>query len=134
MTLTELIAAALPNLAHPGDDTHPPTTLTLPIFRPQTLPPEQAAEFAEQAKLPSSDLTHLVAEALVALITTDHEVLTKTEAVQLRADAQSGRDRHRQPRIHCTCHNEFLFSLNIDSERPTIDGHQLAAALKATGH
>ena len=93
MTLTELIANALPNLPHPGDDTHPPKTLTLPIFQPQTLPPEMAAKFAEQANLPSSDVTRLVAEALVALITTDHDVLTKTEAAQLGTITVTARKR-----------------------------------------
>lgn len=127
-TITDRIAQALPQLVHPGDGKNGPIPLPGPMFRTNNIPTEQAKQFAEDAGLPSADIARLYAEAITALIETDHELLPKTDAEQLRADAASGVDRHRQPRIHCHC-GQFLFSVNIDSQHPTVNGPELIKAL-----
>lgn len=112
-------------LIHPGDGKSGPIPLPGPMFRNSSLPDAQAKQFADEAGLPSADIALLYGEALDAILSADHETMTKAEAAQLRADAASGVERHRQPRIRCRACDGFLFSANIDSERPYLDGPQL---------
>lgn len=128
--ITDRLTQSLPGLIHPGDGKTGPIPLPAPMFRNSALPDAQAQQFAKEAGLPSADFTRLFAEAIVANIETDHEILTKEEVAQLRADAASGRERHRQPRVHCNGCGTFLFSTNIDSERPTVNGPQLIKAMQ----
>lgn len=124
----ELIAAHLAQgLVHPGDGK--PIALPLPMFQTSAIPPEMAEEFANQAGLPTADITKLTAEAIVHLLESNGlAIIDQAELDQLRTDAQEVTARHRQPRITCTC-GQFLFSLNVDTEKPTINGPKLIKAL-----
>lgn len=126
----ELIATNLAQgLVHPGDGK--PVALPLPMFQTSAIPPEMAEEFANQAGLPTADITKLTAEAIVHLLEQNGlTIIDQAELDQLRTDATEVTARHRQPRIHCRC-GQFLMSLNIDTEKPTIDGPKLIQALRA---
>lgn len=127
---TELIAQHLATgLVHPGDGK--PVALPLPMFQTSAIPPEMADEFANQAGLPSSDITKLTAEAIVHLLERNGlTILDSTELQQLRADATEVTGRHRQPRITCKQCGGFLMSLNIDADKPTVNGPKLIAAIR----
>ena len=75
MTISELIANGLSmGLHHPGDDDNEPRTLLLPWFRNQVgMHPEV---LKQQEKL-SGLSSKLIAEAIVALIETDHDIVPK---------------------------------------------------------
>lgn len=124
----ELIAQHLAKgLVHPGDGK--PFALPLPMFQTTALPPEMAEEFADQAGLPTANIPQLTAEAIVHLLEQNgYTILDSTEFEQLVLDATEITGRHRQPRITCTC-GQFLFSLNIDTEKPTVNGPKLITAL-----
>ncbi|AIT14577.1 hypothetical protein PBI_CARCHARODON_69 [Mycobacterium phage Carcharodon] len=87
-TATQQVAQALTTgLPHPGDDNTPPRVIPMPGFRTTGMSDEQARELVGSS-------AQLVAEAIVhGVIETDHEILTKTEANELRqaaADAPDG--------------------------------------------
>ena len=126
----ELIAAHLAQgLVHPGDGK--PIALPLPMFQTAAIPADMAREFADQAGLPDANIAKLTAEAIVHLLGQNgYAVIDQAELQQLRTDATEVTARHRQPRIHCRC-GQFLMSLNIDTEKPTIDGPKLIQALRA---
>jgi hypothetical protein len=71
--LTELIANALATgITHPGDPTNGvrPHMIQLPMFKTVGLPPQMAAAVKEAARE--------IAQAILALITTNHQITPKT--------------------------------------------------------
>lgn len=127
--VVDLIRDNLPHLVHPGGDKGP-IPLALPMFRNTAIPAEVAKQMATEAGLPSLDVTTLTAEAIAHLLD-EHGydlTITKTEVAQLRADAAAGVQRHRQPHVHCTCGTP-LFEVNIDADKPTINGPALIREL-----
>lgn len=127
--VAQLIADNLPGLIHPGDDKGP-IPLPLPMFRNSHIPADMAKQMADEAGLPSFDIAKLTGEAIAHLL--DEKgidlTITKAEVAQLRADAAAGIERHRTPHVHCVCGTP-LFDVNIDSEKPTINGPALIRAL-----
>jgi hypothetical protein len=78
MSIAELIAEKLSTgtLEHPGDADNPPRTLLLPLFKPQAgMHPEIRAQQERLSGLSSK----VIAEAIVALIETDHDIVAKQE-------------------------------------------------------
>lgn len=93
--IADLIANALRDgsLVHPGRDDGPPTPVMLPMFRTTGMPPEMA-------ELATGTAT-LLAEAIVALIEADHEIIEAQQAIEFRvADAAAP---NRQVAVHCHC-------------------------------
>ena len=90
----DLIARTLPRgLPHPGDEHRPSFLVTIPGFRPTGMTDEQAQELiGEGAKV--------TAEALVALIEAEFEIIPKSDAAQLRRDAADAPDGTRIIRAH----------------------------------
>lgn len=131
----ELITAALAGgLTHPGDDKSGPIALQLPMFRASAIPPEMAAEFAEQAGLPSPDLAKLTGEAIVHLLSENGlEVVGRDELAKMRVDASATEShRHKQVRFRCTC-GEPLFAANVSdygTDHPSINGQNLVKAMQ----
>ncbi|MGV0634479.1 hypothetical protein ABQE69_09110 [Mycolicibacillus trivialis] len=125
----ELIATNLAQgLVHPGDGK--PIALPLPMFQTAAIPPDMAREFADQAGLPDANIAKLTAEAIVHLLGQNgYTVIDQAELDQLRTDATEVTGRHRQPRVHCRTCSEFLFSVNVDAEKPTVDGPKFIRAI-----
>ena len=89
-SVVALLAEHFPKgLWHPGDPANdvPPKALPLPGLAHSGLPDDQAAQFAREAGLPDGDVPKLLAEAIVALIETDHEIVPRVELEQLKAEA-----------------------------------------------
>ncbi|QBI97311.1 hypothetical protein KD930_gp67 [Mycobacterium phage Kevin1] len=87
-TAIQQLAEALTNgLPHPGDENTPPRVIPMPGFRTTGMTDDQAKQLIGTS-------AQLVAEAIVrGVIETDHEILTKAEAAELRqaaADAPDG--------------------------------------------
>lgn len=103
-----LVARTLPNgLPHPGDDSRPSFVLPTP-FRATGMSDEQAEELIGQSAT-------LWAEALVALIESEFEIMTKADAAQLRQDAADAPDGTRIIRGHRgTKHGPIVCELVID--------------------
>ena len=99
----EQIAGKLGALVHPGDDTHEPTPISMPMFRNTSLPPEMAEEFAREAGMPTSDTNKLFTEALFAEIEQTHQRIPNDEAERLRrVDADDDTPLARNVRLKCT--------------------------------
>lgn len=130
--ITALIAEALPNLTHPGTGSGP-ILLPIPALRSTAnLPPEVAEEFAAEAGLPSSDMPRLVAEAIVALIEDQHEIVPRSQLDTLRRSATPV-EPLRQVDVHCHC-GARLFGVQIkdgDTNSPKVNGAALIAAVKS---
>lgn len=128
--IAQLIADNLPALIHPGDGKSGPIPLPLPMFRTSAIPPGMAQEMAKEAGLPSFDIAKLTAEALSALFNTNGwAFIQQAELTQLRADATAGIERHRQPEVRCQC-GTHLFTVDIDADRPIVNGPQLIKAMQ----
>lgn len=85
----DLIARTLPiGLPHPGDENTPPRLVPLPGFRTTGMTDEQAREMIGTA-------AKIFAEAMVALIEAEFELMTKADAAQLRQDAATAPDGTR---------------------------------------
>lgn len=124
----DLIRDNLPHLVHPGGDKGP-IPLSLPMFRNSAIPADVAKQMAAEAGLPSLDIATLTAEAVAALLDANGWVtIQQAELEQLRTDAAAGVERHRTPTVHCTCGTP-LFEVNIDADKPTINGPTLIRAL-----
>lgn len=114
-----LIAERLPNgLWHPGDPDNgiKPKAIPLPGLSHSGVPNEQAAYFAQQADLPDGNVAKLVAEAIVALLEQDHEIIPRTELAQLRAEAATIEDTPsgRSLDVVCKCNRTApLLSLTV---------------------
>lgn len=104
----DLIARTLPiGLPHPGDDSTPPRLVRLP-FRATGMSEEQAQEFV-------GDAAKIVAEAMVALIEGEFEIITKADAAQLRQDAADAPDGTRIVKGHRgTKHGPIVCELVVD--------------------
>lgn len=135
--IARLIADKLPELTHPGDGTGP---IALPVstFRTTGMPPEMAEQFARDAGYPATDITLLVAEALVHLIETDGnaEIIGRAELANMRAaTAAAEPQRHRQVQVFCHCGTP-LFRLSIrdfDTDKPRVAGPELIKAMRQLG-
>lgn len=126
----ELIAAHLAQgLVHPGDGK--PIALPLPMFQTAAIPADMAREFADQAGLPDANIAKLTGEAIEHLLRENDVPVDRTESEfkELEAKAAEVTGRHRQPRVHCRTCSEFLFSVNVDAEKPTVDGPKFIRAI-----
>jgi hypothetical protein len=132
--LTERLASGL---VHPGDpDNHQPAVaLPLPGLSSTGIPPELAAQFAEEAGLPHSDAPKLLAEAIVALLETENTIIATVELSQIRAAAAAAPEGNRVVAVHCHCDNTLanpLLELTVtNSDRVTVNGGALLRALAA---
>lgn len=128
--VVDLIAKALPALTHPGDGK--PFILPLPMFRNSSMPSGMAEQFAQDAGLPDSDIAKLTAEAIVALIENDYDMIPKGEAAQLRAQSTATEThRHRIVKVGCRC-GQPLFNANFTdygTDTPKVHGPELIKAL-----
>lgn len=117
----KIVAGLREGLRHPGnpETEQPPITVTLPGFNPVGLPPEVAKQLDVSAKL--------MAESIIALIETDHEIVSKADAVKIReAPADAGRQNLQ---LTCRCKTVLgVVSYNGNSQI-RIDGRSLIEAL-----
>ncbi|AAN12638.1 gp80 [Mycobacterium phage Che9c] len=126
--VADFIRENLPHLVHPGDEKGP-IPLALPMFRNSAIPPEMAKDMADEAGLPSFDVAKLTAEALVALLEGNGwTIIRADELAQLRSDANAGVERHRRVEVQCVC-GVTLFEIDIDAERPKVNGRALIKAI-----
>lgn len=127
------LAERLPHgLQHPGDETHKPFVIPLPIGS-SGIPPELADHFAAAAGMPSSDVPKLVGEALVSMLETDGEftILDNTELAELRQAAADAPDGTRIVTLKCTCHNHPVIELTVDkSDEKRVNVKHLVLALE----
>lgn len=132
--IINLITEQLPNLTHPGDGNG---SVALPVsaFRAtNTLPPEVAAQFAQDAGLPSSDVPRLVAEAIVHLIEVeaDSEIVPRAELRRLQTTSTADLDPEVQ--VLCNC-GIRLFSAHLrdNDGKLKVAGPQLIKAMRTLG-
>ena len=132
-----LLADRLPaGLVHPGDEHTKPTPLPLPGLASTGIPPEMAAEFANEAGLPNADPARLVAEAIIACLEEldgGSTLIANTELAALRQAAADAPDHTRTVAWHCTCdhmlNNPLLeLAVGIDN-RVIINAKPILAAL-----
>lgn len=133
--IVTLLASILPGLTHPGRDGQGSIQLPVAAFRASnTLPPEVAEQFAEEAGLPSSDMPKLFAEAIVHAIEDggDCEIVPRAELAALRTTASATTATAlRQIDVHCHC-GVRLFGAQIhngDTDKPRLSGSTLISAL-----
>lgn len=127
--LVERIAPQLGQLEHPGDGTHEPRPIVLPIFRHNAVPPEMREQFANEAGLPTSDINRLVVEAIIALIEQTHQLVPNAEAATMRQAVTENPARHRQLGVVCRVCGNPIFRINVDVENPRVDGKQFIGVL-----
>lgn len=136
--IVSLLANILPGLTHPGTDGRGSIQLPVAAFRAaDTLPPEVAQQFADEAGLPSADMPRLFAEAIVYAIENggDCEIVPRAEMVALRSTAGtvSGKGGPlRQVDVHCHC-GAKLFGAQVhgaDTDKPRVSGPALITALR----
>lgn len=137
----DILAAALPNLTHPGEGDGS-IALPVPAFRTATLPPEVAEHFAKEAGLPHSDVPKLYAEAIIATIeASGRAIVDRAEWERLQAQSQPAEASQQVP-IHCHC-GVRLFTVQMSSlntGQPSVYGPTLIKAMRelgtdcATGH
>jgi hypothetical protein len=109
-SIAALLAARLPaGLIHPGnpDANQPAQAIPMPGLSRTGIPPEMARQFASDAGLPSSDVTKLLAEAIVHLIETEgaSTIIANTELDALRQAAAAAPEGTRAISVHCHCDN-----------------------------
>lgn len=135
--IVDLLASALPGLTHPGKDGAGSIQLPVAAFRAaNTLPPQIAEQFAQDAGLPSADMPRLFAEAIVYAIESggDCEIVPRAEMAALRANASAtGKAAPlRQVEMHCNC-GAKLFGAQLrdaDTDKPKLSGPALITALR----
>lgn len=118
--VADSIAAGFRNgFTHPGDpDTgQPPISIPLPPFRTASMPPEMGEQVDATAKL--------IAEAIVALITTEATLIDSKELA----------DEHPKPppdtvMVYCRCHKP-LARLHTRDDVATVDAELLIHGLSA---
>lgn len=117
------LAARLPaGLVHPGDEHTKPTPLPLPGLNTTGIPPEMAAQFAQDAGLPHSNTPLLLAEAIIACIEEldgGSTIIATTELDALRQAAADAPEGTRTIRLHCTCDrmlNTPLLELSVGKD------------------
>lgn len=132
VAVVALVAERLPaGLLHPGDPeaNQPAKLIPLPGLNNLGISPQQAAQFADEAGLPTNDAPQLIAEAIVHLIETDgqSEIVPRTELDQLRARAATLDDVNPAAptvAVHCRC-EKWLFDVTLGRARVIVDGAAL---------
>lgn len=126
--IADSIANALRSgtLVHPGRDGGEATPVVLPMFRTEGMPPEMA-ELVEGT-------AQLMAEAIVAHIEADHEIVATDELKELRAASDT--TPVRQVVVHCRCDTGrvdplAILSVSPGSQQAIIDGKALLSGLAA---
>lgn len=136
--IVDLLTHVLPGLTHPGTDGRGSIQLPVAAFRAaDTLPPEVAQQFADEAGLPSADMPRLFAEAIVYAIEDggDCEIVPRAEMAALRSAVGSGGAKAaalRQVDVHCHC-GAKLFGAQVhgaDTDKPRVSGSALITALR----
>jgi|GEM_PF-5139527 len=123
--IAERIANALREgtLVHPGTEERPPTPVVLSIFRTTGMPPEMV-ELAEGT-------ANLLAEAVVALIEEEHEIIEKGQATEMRV--ANAATPHRVVTVHCGCDTQRTDPLAVltvtNNPHVTVSGKQLIEGL-----
>lgn len=135
--LAQLDIAMTGAIQHPGVDGGQPLMLPAPpMFQTATLPEGMAEDMADKAGLPTPNFARLYREAWVHTLETvcDATVVDNTELAELRAAAASVQHRRvRHIDLVCQC-GETLGRLSVrdfDTERATVNGPELIAALGA---
>lgn len=132
--IVNLIATQLPDLTHPGDGNG---SIALPVsaFRAtNSLPPEVAQQFAQDAGLPHSDIPRLVAEAIVHLIEVeaDSDIVPRAELRRMRTVSTA--DLNPEVQVMCNCGVPlFTAYLRNDDGKLRVAGPQLIKAMRALG-
>ncbi len=128
-TPTELLRAALLRPIHPGDGK--PFPIDLPMFRAaDNMPPGMAKQFAADAGLPSPDIAKLTAEAQIAHLAENNYTIVPTAELDALRQTTADKTGHQQPRVHCHC-GRFLYSADINTDRPVINGPRFIRAIAA---
>lgn len=102
-----LVAALTDGLIHPGDDTHPPTPISMPGFRTTGMTDEQAQEFV-------GNTATLLSEAIVALIEQTHQIIPTTDVTLLRQQAADAPDTARVISICTTPTADPVLQVTVD--------------------
>lgn len=121
--ITDAFRTGLPHPGNPQRD-QKPSTFVLPGFNGKGLPPELADHVTATARV--------VAEAVVAVIETDHEIVSKEEIAQLRRVCSDVPSQDIQ--VICRRCKNLLVSLSYHGDHQiAIDGRALLTRLARLG-